>query len=55
MKPDMSYSPDASRDWKTSVMSPGPEDTGRLRIDNNQLKIQVKQLSSDLQTEQGKY
>ena len=50
----MVYSPDISRDWKaTSFSSPGPEDTGRLRIENNQLKLQVKQLTADLQAEQG--
>ena len=36
-----------------STLSPGPEDSGRLRIENNQLKLQVKQLTVDLQSEQG--
>ncbi|KAL4227318.1 hypothetical protein ACF0H5_012763 [Mactra antiquata] len=51
-KQDLSYSPDVSRDWRTPALSPGLDDTGRIRIDNNQLKIQVKQLTADLQTEQ---
>lgn len=50
----MSYSPDVSRDWKMSTMSPGPEDAGRVRIENNQLKLQLKQVTGDLQVEQGK-
>ena len=50
----MSFSPDVSRDWKMASMSPGPEDFGRFRIENNQLKLQVKQLTVDLQSEQGK-
>ena len=53
-KRDMSFSPDVSRDWKMASMSPGPEDFGRFRIENNQLKLQVKQLTVDLQSEQGK-
>ena len=54
-KRDTSYgSPDASRDWKHFTMSPGPEDSGRLKMENNQLKHQIKQLTADLQTEQGK-
>ncbi|XP_052797056.1 coiled-coil domain-containing protein 171-like isoform X2 [Mya arenaria] len=51
-KRDMSYSPEASREWKNMSMSPGPDDAGRLRIENNHLKLQIKQLTSDLQTEQ---
>ena len=34
-------------------MSPGPTDAGSLKIENNQLKLQVKQLTTDLQAEQG--
>ncbi|XP_053405701.1 coiled-coil domain-containing protein 171-like isoform X2 [Mercenaria mercenaria] len=51
-KPDMSFSLDHSQDWKMAAMSPGPEDSGRLRIENNQLKLQLKQITADLQTEQ---
>ena len=50
----MGFSPNVSQDWKMSTLSPGPEDSGRLRIENNQLKLQVKQLTVDLQSEQGK-
>lgn len=49
----MSFSPDASKDWKNFTMSPGPEDSGRIKMENNQLKLQIKQLTADLQTEQG--
>ena len=49
----MGFSPNVSQDWKMSTLSPGPEDSGRLRIENNQLKLQVKQLTVDLQSEQG--
>ncbi|XP_060582945.1 coiled-coil domain-containing protein 171-like, partial [Ruditapes philippinarum] len=52
VKPDMSFSLDNSRDWKLAPMSPGPEDAGRQRIENNQLKLQLKQVIADLQTEQ---
>lgn len=49
----MSFSLDTSRDWKMTAMSPGPDDPGRLRAENNQLKLQLKQVTADLQTEQG--
>ena len=50
----MSFSPNVSQDWKMASLSPGPEDFGRCRIENNQLKLQVKQLTVDLQSEQGR-
>ena len=52
-KRDMAFSPNVSQDWKMSTLSQGPEDYGRCRIENNQLKLQVKQLTVDLQSEQG--
>lgn len=45
-------SPDVSQDWKANMTSPGPDDTGRIHLDNSQLKLQVKQLTADLQAEQ---
>ncbi|XP_052280653.1 coiled-coil domain-containing protein 171-like isoform X2 [Dreissena polymorpha] len=51
-KHEITFSPEASKEWKNMTMSPGSEDPGRLRIENNQLKLQMKQISSDLQAEQ---
>jgi len=36
-------------------VSMNPEDAPRLRIENNQLKMQIKQITSDLQAEQGNH
>lgn len=49
---DMSYgfgSP--TKDWNLSKSSPSHDD-GKLRLENNQLRIQVKQFQLDLQAEQ---
>jgi hypothetical protein len=40
------------QDWRTGL-SPLSDDAARLRMDNNQLRLQVKQLQLDLQSEQG--
>lgn len=42
-----------TKDWNLSKSSPSQED-GKLRLENNQLRIQVKQFQLDLQAEQGK-
>jgi len=36
-------------------VSMNPEDAPRLRIENNQLKMQIKQITTDLQAEQGNH
>ena len=41
-------------DWKMSFShSPGAEDVSKYRLENNQLRLQIKQLNMDLQSEQG--
>ncbi|XP_063432765.1 coiled-coil domain-containing protein 171-like isoform X2 [Mytilus trossulus] len=40
-----------TKDWNLSKSSPSQED-GKLRLENNQLRIQVKQFQLDLQAEQ---
>lgn len=42
-----------TKDWNLSKSSPSHDD-GKLRLENNQLRIQVKQFQLDLQAEQGK-
>ena len=40
------------KDWNLSKLSPSQDD-GKLRLENNQFRIQVKQFQLDLQAEQG--
>jgi len=42
-----------TKDWNLSKSSPSHDD-GKLHLENNQLRIQVKQFQLDLQAEQGK-
>ncbi|KAL3866903.1 hypothetical protein ACJMK2_044153, partial [Sinanodonta woodiana] len=50
---ELSFSPDnTSREWKSRLSTPLHEDSSRLKMENSQLKHQIKQLQTDLQSEQ---